>query len=64
LDHAIGRETGPDRQHAEEADVGQAVHAPRSTRGRTGDFCPNCGQMALVNEEGCRKCYNCGYSSC
>jgi ribonucleoside-diphosphate reductase alpha chain len=30
----------------------------------TGDFCPNCGQIALVNEEGCHKCYVCGYSSC
>ncbi len=33
-------------------------------RGRTGDFCPSCGQMALVNEEGCKKCYSCGFSSC
>jgi hypothetical protein len=30
----------------------------------TGDFCPSCGQIALVNEEGCHKCYVCGYSSC
>ncbi|HEX5417375.1 MAG TPA: adenosylcobalamin-dependent ribonucleoside-diphosphate reductase [Chloroflexota bacterium] len=30
----------------------------------TGDFCPSCGQIALVNEEGCRKCYVCGFSAC
>ncbi len=30
----------------------------------TGDFCPICGQIALVYEEGCRKCYVCGFSSC
>lgn len=30
----------------------------------TGDFCPGCGQIALVYEEGCRKCYVCGFSSC
>jgi ribonucleoside-diphosphate reductase alpha chain len=30
----------------------------------TGDFCPSCGQIALVNEEGCHKCYVCGFSSC
>jgi ribonucleoside-diphosphate reductase alpha chain len=29
-----------------------------------GELCPECGQAALVNEEGCRKCYNCGYSEC
>jgi ribonucleoside-diphosphate reductase alpha chain len=30
----------------------------------TGDICPECGEAALVNEEGCRKCYACGYSEC
>ena len=29
-----------------------------------GDLCPECGQAAFVNEEGCRKCYACGYSEC
>jgi ribonucleoside-diphosphate reductase alpha chain len=31
---------------------------------RIGDLCPECGEAAVVNEEGCRKCYNCGYSEC
>ena len=31
---------------------------------RIGDLCPECGQAALVNEEGCRKCYACGFSEC
>jgi ribonucleoside-diphosphate reductase alpha chain len=31
---------------------------------RVGDLCPECGQAALVNEEGCRKCYACGFSEC
>lgn len=31
---------------------------------KIGDLCPECGQAALVNEEGCRKCYECGYSEC
>ena len=31
---------------------------------RIGDLCPECGEAALVNEEGCRKCYACGYSEC
>ncbi len=29
-----------------------------------GDLCPECGEAAVVNEEGCRKCYACGYSEC
>ena len=29
-----------------------------------GELCPECGQETLVNEEGCRKCYSCGYSEC
>jgi ribonucleoside-diphosphate reductase alpha chain len=29
-----------------------------------GDLCPECGQAAFVSEEGCRKCYACGYSEC
>ena len=26
--------------------------------------CPNCGVGHLVAEEGCEKCYSCGYSKC
>jgi len=29
-----------------------------------GDLCPECGAAAVVNEEGCRKCYSCGFSEC
>jgi ribonucleoside-diphosphate reductase alpha chain len=31
---------------------------------KLGDLCPDCGQASLVEEEGCRKCYSCGYSEC
>ncbi|MFH2103759.1 MAG: adenosylcobalamin-dependent ribonucleoside-diphosphate reductase [Chloroflexota bacterium] len=31
---------------------------------RKGDLCPECGEATMVNEEGCRKCYSCGYSEC
>jgi ribonucleoside-diphosphate reductase alpha chain len=34
------------------------------TRTRIGDLCPECGEAAVVNEEGCRKCYACGFSEC
>ncbi len=29
-----------------------------------GDLCPECGAASVVQEEGCRKCYSCGYSQC
>jgi ribonucleoside-diphosphate reductase alpha chain len=29
-----------------------------------GDLCPECGAGTLVKEEGCRKCYSCGFSEC
>ena len=28
------------------------------------DLCPECGGGSLAYEEGCRKCYSCGYSEC
>jgi ribonucleoside-diphosphate reductase alpha chain len=31
---------------------------------KIGELCPECGQATFVNEEGCRKCYSCGYSEC
>jgi len=36
---------------------------PPSTM-KIGDLCPECGEAAVVNEEGCRKCYACGFSEC
>ncbi len=29
-----------------------------------GDLCPECGHAALMNMEGCRRCYSCGFSEC
>lgn len=31
---------------------------------KIGELCPECGQATFVNEEGCRKCYSCGFSEC
>ncbi|MEN4043038.1 MAG: adenosylcobalamin-dependent ribonucleoside-diphosphate reductase [Anaerolineaceae bacterium] len=41
-----------------------AATPDRSAQFKIGDLCPDCGQAAVVNEEGCRKCYACGYSEC
>jgi ribonucleoside-diphosphate reductase alpha chain len=37
---------------------------PRQVPLKMGDLCPECGEATMVNEEGCRKCYTCGYSEC
>ncbi len=31
---------------------------------KQGDLCPECGAASFVMEEGCQKCYSCGYSKC
>jgi len=43
----------------------QEVHAtPDKTTRKVGDMCPACGSASLAYEEGCQKCYSCGYSEC
>jgi ribonucleoside-diphosphate reductase alpha chain len=37
---------------------------PRLDIHQVGDICPDCGHASVINEEGCRKCYNCAYSEC
>jgi ribonucleoside-diphosphate reductase alpha chain len=40
-------------------------HMPQQAAGLPfGDLCPECGEASVVNEEGCRKCYSCGFSEC
>ena len=53
------------------ADVGVYVpenqlplNLPADKSRKLGDLCPECGAATLVNEEGCRKCYSCGFSEC
>ncbi len=41
-----------------------APHAPSSFDTNLFDLCPSCGAGTLANEEGCKKCYSCGYSQC
>src|SRR5262245_3846694 len=49
--------------------VGQ-VQAPETPPGGkdaklvAGDICPECGQATFVYEEGCKKCYGCGFNEC
>lgn len=47
------------------ADDDQESFSPRGgLQGIKGELCPECGHATLVNEEGCKKCYTCGFSEC
>jgi ribonucleoside-diphosphate reductase alpha chain len=42
----------------------EAAPRPQVTSKAIFDLCPECGQALLAHEEGCKKCYGCGYSAC
>ncbi len=46
------------------SEVGQVEPEPVQLAFKIGDLCPECGEASLVNEEGCRKCYTCGFTEC
>ncbi|MEP7289214.1 MAG: adenosylcobalamin-dependent ribonucleoside-diphosphate reductase [Chloroflexota bacterium] len=62
LDETAHEPTAYETPHAELA-AGQ-MQLPLKPTGIVGDLCPECGEATLINEEGCRKCYTCGYSEC
>lgn len=39
----------------------QAMGSPQQQRG---DVCPDCSNLSLIRQEGCKKCLLCGYSEC
>jgi len=52
------------KYHIRPSDIPEKPSASPLSTLKIGDLCPECGQAAVVNEEGCRKCYACGYSEC
>jgi ribonucleoside-diphosphate reductase alpha chain len=70
LDHYLREKGGAASDLVEEKTNGNGGHAIEKEAAenlspmRIGDLCPECGEAAVVNEEGCRKCYACGYSEC
>jgi ribonucleoside-diphosphate reductase alpha chain len=42
----------------------QQLALPIEPKRPMGDLCPECGAATLIREEGCRKCYSCGFSEC
>jgi ribonucleoside-diphosphate reductase alpha chain len=47
-----------------ESESSHAMASDEQLPMQIGDLCPDCGTAALINEEGCRKCYSCGFSEC
>ncbi|HEV8307877.1 MAG TPA: hypothetical protein VGW35_09435, partial [Methylomirabilota bacterium] len=52
-------------EHGGQAKVEEAPAAAGPAAKLTaGDMCPECGQATFVYEEGCKKCYGCGFNEC
>ncbi len=69
LDEYLQTKEGREDNPAAEKIGGNGGHATAEAPAaqlpmKIGDLCPECGQAAVVNEEGCRKCYACGFSEC
>jgi len=47
-----------------ETNVSLTTQPPLLSEKSEYDLCPSCGEAALAYEEGCKKCYSCGYSEC
>lgn len=50
--------------HSQEPVVPVLTQQPLLAEKSDYDLCPSCGEAALAYEEGCKKCYSCGYSEC
>jgi ribonucleoside-diphosphate reductase alpha chain len=61
---ANGENGGYDNRPIRPSDIPEKNITAVQPAFKIGDLCPECGQAAVVNEEGCRKCYACGYSEC
>ncbi|MDO9302238.1 MAG: adenosylcobalamin-dependent ribonucleoside-diphosphate reductase, partial [Anaerolineales bacterium] len=62
LDQYLNEKNGIVTEEVKSNGNGHESHAPAAMK--IGDICPECGEAAVVNEEGCRKCYACGFSEC
>ena len=65
LAHREGQPLHIDAESGGSSPFAASAPAPAQPLGmKIGDLCPECGEAAVVNEEGCRKCYACGFSEC
>jgi len=61
---ALAEYMGSASEQGEASPAPAQAPAPGQMALKIGDLCPECGEAALVNEEGCKKCYSCGFSQC
>jgi ribonucleoside-diphosphate reductase alpha chain len=61
--YPIKQDDAPSLNQLPLPDTGVAMNASSSTTSLF-DICPECGSGTLAYEEGCKKCYGCGYSEC
>ncbi len=61
-----GNGNGNGESHEVETDEESIVtkREPENSAFANTDVCPECGNYTLVQEEGCAKCYSCGFSHC
>lgn len=64
LDQYLREKDGVAVEETKPSGNGNGQHETHAHAMKIGDLCPECGEAAVVNEEGCRKCYACGFSEC
>ena len=51
-------------EHVGQVKAEESGPAAKGAKLTAGDICPECGQATFVYEEGCKKCYGCGFNEC
>jgi ribonucleoside-diphosphate reductase alpha chain len=51
-------------EHVGQVQVPEVPVGAKDPKLVAGDMCPECGQATFVYEEGCKKCYGCGFNEC
>ncbi|MBI4013048.1 MAG: vitamin B12-dependent ribonucleotide reductase [Candidatus Rokubacteria bacterium] len=51
-------------EHLGQVKVEEVPTVGNTAKLTAGDICPECGQATFVYEEGCKKCYGCGFNEC
>ena len=59
-----GNGNGQVKEQTQVAEIAVTTQQPLLVEKSEFDLCPSCGEAALAYEEGCKKCYSCGYSEC
>jgi ribonucleoside-diphosphate reductase alpha chain len=62
--HAPQAEPQPEVVKIQQLTISEKEASGLDTSTSLYDLCPECGGGSLAYEEGCRKCYACGYSGC